>query len=712
MRGKFPFFQQLDAADCGTACLRMVAVAYGKTVSPARLRQLTRQSVSGVSILHLAEAAEAIGFQTIAAELTFEELRDKAPLPAILFWRGDHFVVLYKLTNEKAIVADPAEGLLTLPIDVFKKLWYHQSELGRAAHGVVLALEPGPDFNTVPDDAPKSGLWRWLNHQTSAWKSLRVQLVLGLVVSGLLGALIPLLVKAIADEAIHLSDLHLAVLILLAWALLMSMRVAIEGLLDWIIRFVGQRLAAVGMSQFVGRVLDLPFDLLQGQMAEDLLRRVYGHEEIAQFLRQRWLPFLLATSLLVFFSLLLAWLYPWLLLPLVVGVGLELLVAAWHSEYRMQIEYRVSDMASKAHMLLADLLQGIRELKLSEGATLSRWEWERQRNQLFQLKQELEKRYARQSTWLKLIQAFRDVLLVGVATAAVVAHHLSVGGILAVIWITAQLGWVSAQISRFFSERGAIVRWFERVQEVWELPSERDESLRMDPLPEWQPLVLDHVHFAWKVPIEQSVLHDAHMTIVPRETTLIIGGSGSGKSTLIQLLAGLIRPDEGTIKYGPVDLGHVAPALWRKKCSVLFQGAHIFHHTIAKNIALGSEVPDMDRLREVARATHLLEWVDQLPLAFQTVVGEGGLGLSRGQIQQILLARLLYKDAEIYLMDEPTAGLDTPLARKILGEVQAFLEGKTVVVAAPHELASLDFQSYYLLTKGTLRLLESSKSFK
>ncbi len=712
MKGKYPFYPQLDASDCGVACLRMVAAWHGKTVSPARLRLLSHQSTRGVSLLHLAEAAEAIGFQTLAAELTLDQLKEHAPLPAILFWRGEHYVVLYALDDKKAIIGDPAEGIRHLPIEVFKKHWLQSSPLAAQAKGIVLAMEPGPVFRASEERQNGRSFARWLKEETSPWGWFRIQFWTGLVLSALLTALVPLLLKGLGDEAIHLHDRQLALLIFGAWVLVIVLRSLLSGLLDWMVAFAARRLSLSGMSQFVGRLLDLRFELLQSQLPEDLLRRAYGYEQIADFLRKRWFPAWLAGAMVVAALAVLAWLHPVLVWPLLLSLAIELGLALWRPASWHRQEDLASELEAKAHRTLADLLYGLRELKLAQGTTPARWEWERVRNEQFHLQQALDQGQRRHHLWLELVQGIRDVALVGLTTWALLQHELTVGALLAVVWIVSQLPWASRQLAQYFSDRGRLYRWFERVQEVWELPAESDADLRRDPLPERQELVLDNVTFGWKTGLESNVLEEASMRVEPGAITLVIGSSGSGKSTLIQLLAGLFPPDEGEIRYGPVTLAHVAPDLWRQKCSVLLQGGHLFQDTIANNIALGVARPDMERLRKVAQVVRLLDWIDALPLAFQTVVGQGGLGLSRGQIQQLLLARLIYRDAEIYLMDEPLFGLDGPLARDVLDNLLRFLQGKTIVIAAPHELSGLDADISYLLTRGALRVLEKRRTVK
>lgn len=710
MKGRYPFYPQLDANDCGVACLRMIAAWYGKTVSAARLRLLSHQSTRGVSLLHLAEAAEAIGFQTLAAELTFEQLRDDAPLPAILLWQGAHYVVLYELRKQKAVIADPAEGVRILPLDLFKKHWLDTSQLTGQAKGIVLALEPGPAFELGPADAGNRSLWRWLRRQTASWQWFRWQFWLGMLLSGLLAALVPLLLKVLGDEAIHLHEPRLVTLVLVAWAIVVGLRGMVAALLDWMIRFAGERLSLVGMSQFVGRVLDLPYHLLQGQVTEDLVRRAYGHEQIAHFLRARGYPFLLAVSLLAGAVIALAWIYPLLLLPLVLAVAFELLIAGMERSSQHEIADLADELAERAHTSLVDLLQGLRELKLTHGDTIARWEWERMRNQQFHLTRALEKIERRKALWIELLQQLRDLAMIGLVALAVIQGALTIGSLLAVLWIVSQLAWVSQQMRQFFQERLRVQRWFERVQEVWELPVESEASLRRDPLPEYEPLELDQVSYAWKTGLDERVLDHASMIIAPGATTVVMGSSGSGKSTLIHLLTGLYRPDAGEIRYGSVNLANVSPDLWRRKCSVLLQGSHLFQGTLARNIALGDAQPDPERLRVVARVVRLIEWIDQLPLAFQTVVGEGGLGLSRGKVQQILLARLLYKEAEIYLMDEPLFGLDGPLAHQVFEQVMEFLKGKTVLITSPYELTSASVSANYVLSKGKIRLVQKFKS--
>ncbi len=710
MKGRYPFYPQLDASDCGVACLRMLAAWHGKTVSAARLRLLSHRSTRGVSLLHLAEAAEAIGFQTLAAELTFEQLKDDAPLPAILFWRGEHYVVLYELGKRKAVIGDPAEGLRTLPIELLKKHWLDTSQLSRQAKGIVLALEPGPAFEAESADAGDHSFWRWLRRETASWQWFRWQFALGLLLSGLLASLVPFLLKVLGDEALHLHEPRLVLLVLVAWAIVVGLRGMVVALLDWMVRFAGARLSLAGMSQFVGRLLDLPYHLLEGQVAEDWVRRAYGHEQIAHFLRARWFPFLMAMVLLAGALAVVGWIYPLLLLPLSATVALELLIAGMQPASRHRIEDLADELGDRAHTSLVDLLQGVRELKLAHGSTLARWEWERMRNQQFHLTRALERMERRKAFWIEVLQRLRDLLMVGLAALAVIRGALTPGGLLAVLWVVSQLGWVSQQIRSFFQEKMRIQRWFERVREVWELPVESEASLRRDPLPEREPLELEQVTYAWKTGLDERVLDHASMVVLPGATTVVMGSSGSGKSTLIHLLAGLCRPDAGEIRYGTVNLTHVAPELWRRKCSVLLQGSHLFQATIARNIALGAAQPDPERLRMVARVVRLLDWIDQLPLAFQTVVGQGGLGLSRGKMQQILLARLLYKEAEIYLMDEPLFGLDGPLAHQVFENMMEYLKGKTVLITSPYELTGSTVAANYVLSKGKLRLVQKFKS--
>ena len=298
----FPFYHQLDAMDCGPACLRMISRYYGKSYSIQYLREKSFITREGVSLLGISDAAELIGFKTVGVRLSFEQLKTEATLPCIAHWGQNHFIVVYKIKKDKVYVADPAHGHITYTVQEFLKGWASAEN----QEGIALLLETTPEFYQRDDEAKKRpGGFKFLFPYLSAYKKYLGQLALGLLLGSLLELVFPFLTQAIVDFGINNQDLGFIYVILLAQLMLYFSRASVDLIRGWILLHIGTRMNISIISDFLIKLMKLPLPFFDSKLIGDLLQRIGDHKRIELFLTSATLGTLFSLFSLAIFSIVL-----------------------------------------------------------------------------------------------------------------------------------------------------------------------------------------------------------------------------------------------------------------------------------------------------------------------------------------------------------------------------------------------------------------------
>jgi len=687
-RGRFTAYRQLDAMDCGPTCVRMVARHYGRSFSLQRLREAMFQDRQGVSLLNIAYAAESVGFRTLSARTDLDALERDAPLPCIAHWNQNHFVVVVSVRGDRVEVADPAEGRVTYTRAEFLRGWGSTTEEGRA-RGIVLLLEPTPAFQQGDDEPePERRGLRYLLGYARGYRRFFAQVGVGMLVVSVLQLIFPLLSQALVDHGIGHRNLGFVNLVLFAQLVLILSRTAVEFVRNRLLFHIGTRMYVSITSDFLLKLLRLPVPFFDARLVGDLLQRVQDNQRVQQFVTTTTLNVVFSAFTLLVFGGVLAWYSPLLFGVYAAGsalyVGYVLLFLRW----RRELDYRRFAEMTRSQNALVEIATAMPEIKLANAEQQKRWGWERIQARLFKVQLRGLALDQAQDGGAVLINELKNTAITFLAAKLVIDGSLTLGMLLAVQYILGQLNGPLGQLTGFVHSAQDARISLERLGEIHDRPDEEAREGKLHQLPERRSLALRGVRFSYGGPGTAPVLDDIDLEIPEGQVTAIVGPSGSGKTTLLKLLLKFYDPTEGEVEVGGIGLRHLANRTWRGSCGVVMQDGQLFSDTIAGNVALGGETVDTRRLVEAVRVANVRDYVEGLPLGYNTRVGRDGVGMSQGQKQRLLIARAVYKDPQYLFFDEATSSLDANNERVIMENLQEFFRGRTVLVIA-HRLSTV-----------------------
>ncbi|HMX40230.1 MAG TPA: peptidase domain-containing ABC transporter [Saprospiraceae bacterium] len=703
MAKNFPFYKQFDSSDCGAACLRMIAKHYGRHYSLESLRALSNIDKGGTTLNNLAEAAEKIGFRTLGVKTELGRLQQDVPLPCVAHWQQDHLVVVHHIEKGYVYIADPAAGLQQMSEQDFLDGWI-SDVVNSKAQGVLLLLEPAPEFFHREGEALNRSSFWFLWEYVGQHRRLIWQLVIGLVLGSLVQLVFPFLMQALVDKGVQLGDLNFVYLILLAQGMLILSQVAVEFIRGWILLHIGTRVNINLVSDFLLKLMRLPMSFFDSRMTGDLLQRVYDNERVERFLTSSSLVTLFSVFSLMVFGTVLLFYNPLIFL---VFIGAALLYFGWVFLFlrrRRALDYRRFEQMADNQNTLIQLVNGMQEIKLHNAERQKRWAWERIQARLFRINVSYLATDQYQRAGAAFINEGKNIAITIIAAASVIHGDMSLGMMLAVQYMIGQMNAPLESLVQFLLSAQEAQISLERMNEIHRQPDEEPaEQGKTQVLPTLQrDLVLENVSFRYGGSQSPWVLRHLNLTIREGKTTAIVGTSGSGKTTLLKLLLHFYPVTEGTVRVGDLNLNNLNSSVWRAHCGVVMQDGYLFSDTIARNISLGEDNIDRIRLLYAARVANIQHFIDTLPHGFNTKIGQEGMGLSQGQKQRLLIARAAYKNPAYLFFDEATNALDAHNERLILQNLQEALKGKTVVVVA-HRLSTVrDADHIVVLERGEI----------
>ncbi len=683
----FPFYKQLDAMDCGPTCLRMVARHYGKHFTLQTLREKSHLSREGVSMLGIARAAEDIGMQTIGVSLTWERLQKEAPLPVIVHWEQNHFVVVYKIRKDRVYLADPAYGKAVYNKKDFLKAWISTRKEGEAK-GSALLLQPTPDFlNQEEEPVNKTG-FRYLLRYLSPYRRYVYHLILGLVLGSIIQFLLPFLFQSIVDFGITNQDMHFIYLVLLFQFILIISQMGIDFIRRWILLHLSTRINIALISDFLVKLMKLPVGFFDTKMTGDILQRISDHRRIETFMTTSSLNILFSMVNLVVFAIILAIYSLKILLIFLAGALLYFLWINVFMKRRRSLDQKYFSKMAENQSKLIQIIHGIREIKLNNAERLSQWEWKDIQAGLFRVNMKSLSLNQYQEAGGVFINETKNILINVIAAVAVIQGDLTLGTLLAISYILGQLNGPIEQMISFLHRAQDAKISLERLGEIHDSEDEYQRETGVTLLPAIEKITVNNLEFAYPGAIQRNVLENINLTLKKDTVTALVGVSGSGKTTLVKLLLGFYPPSKGEVIAGDMNIQMMSPDLWRKQCGVVMQDGYIFSDTIARNIALGEQNINTEQMLYAARMACMDDFIDHLPLGYNTRIGQEGLTLSGGEEQRILIARAVYKNPAFLFMDEGTSALDANNERRIMENLELVFRGKTVLVVA-HRLSTV-----------------------
>jgi ATP-binding cassette subfamily B protein len=670
----------------------MIAKYHGKSYSIQQLREKSYILRTGVNMMGLSEAAESIGFRTMAVRTSIQKLKEQAKLPCIIHWNQEHFVVLYSITSKKGKyffhIADPAYGLLKYEEKEFKNCWITTMQ-GGIEKGVAMFLDTTPQFyETEPIKYESMSLWFLLKY-VKPYRSMVKQLIAGLFLGSILQLVLPFLTQSIVDQGIGHRNLNFIQLILLAQLVLVISRMVVEVIRRTILLHISARVNVSLISDFLIKLMKLPMRFFDSKLSGDLIRRIEDHNRIESFLTQSVLSILFSTITIFVFSIVLA---VYNIKIFLIFLFFSIFYVGWVKLFmkrRADLNRKNFEQMSLRQTNLMQLIHGMQDIKLLGCEKQKRWEWESIQASLFRNKISSLNLGQLQQAGAVLINEIKNILITVFSAITVLDGSITLGVMLSIQYIIGQMQGPIEQFVSFMQQEQDARMSLERLGEIH--GHDDEENSDMNDIKEMAsdlPIVFKNVSFTYGSLKSKRVIQDISLEIPYGKTTAVVGLSGSGKTTLIKLMLGFYPPTEGDVFLGNHSLKNVSFREWRKHCGVVMQEGYIFNDTIAGNITQGDESIDKERLYYAVRMANIQEYIESLPLRYNTQIGNTGQGLSQGQKQRILIARAIYRNPDYIFLDEATNALDTNNERIIQDNLNEFLKSKTVVIVA-HRLSTV-----------------------
>ncbi|MEO6976956.1 MAG: peptidase domain-containing ABC transporter [Mucilaginibacter sp.] len=695
----FTHYKQPDQMDCGPTCLRMVAKHYGRNFSVQTLRKLCEINREGVSLLGISDAAEKTGFRSLGVKLSVAQIKE-AELPCILHWRQNHFVVLYKIKNHKYYLADPAAGLVTLNEADFTRNWVGDKE---NEEGIAMLLSPTPQFYEQDDEKGTEVSWSFLFRYLIAYRKLVLQLLFGLGIGSLLQLIAPFLTQSVVDIGINTRNLNFVYIILIAQTALIIGRVSVEFIRSWILLHISTRINISILTDFLIKLMKLPMSFFDTKMTGDIMQRMNDQKNIQTFLTGSTLSTVFSMFNLVVFSVVLAYYNIGVFFVFAVSSALYIGWIVLFLKRRRALNYKSFEVSAKNQSSIVQLIGGMQEIKLNNCEQQKRWEWEHIQARLFKFNVKNLALSQYQQGGATFINEGKNILITFLSAQAVINGNLTLGAMVAVQYIVGQLSSPIEQLLGFIQGFQDAKISLERLNEIHQMDDEEPVNKEWShTLPENKSLSLNKLTFRYPGAGNEPVLEEIDLQIPEGKTTAIVGMSGSGKTTILKLLLRFYEPQKGEIKVGEQSINNIGFKTWRGQCGVVMQDGFIFSDSIERNIAVGDDYPDKEKLRHAIHVANIQDFIDGLPLGLNTKIGAEGNGISQGQRQRMLIARAVYKNPQYIFFDEATNALDANNERVIMDNLAEFFKGRTVIIVA-HRLSTVsNADNIILLDKGRI----------
>lgn len=708
MLKKFPNYLQNDNKDCGPTCLKIIAKHYGKTLRIQDLRDYSETTRNGTNLMNLSDAAEKIGFRTVAAKLSLEKL-DEVPLPCVLHWNKTHYVVLYAVKTkkskiEKLCISDPAIGLLEYTTVEFLNFWIGNNTDQTTEEGIALLLEPTPKFHQTEYDREEENklgfglLFKYL----FPYKSFVIQLIVGLVTGCLLQLVFPFLTQSIVDVGVNTANIRFVYMILFAQLFLFFGKTALELIRSWILLHLSARINISLLSDFFIKLMNLPISFFDVRMTSDIMQRISDHHRIERMMTTSSLNVLFSMINMVIMGGILAYYNLQIFVVFFAGSFLYFLWVILFLKRREKLDYKRFSAVSQEQSKVIELINGMQEIKLHNAEKQKRWGWEYLQARLFKVSMTGLVLEQTQNIGANFINELKNIVIIFLSAKLVIDGQITLGMMLAISSIVGSLNGPVIQLIEFIREAQDAKISLSRLSEIHEKEDEiqQDETQKHN-ISIDSDIVIQNLSFRY-IGSDINVLENLNLTIPANKITAIVGTSGSGKTTLMKLLLKFYKPNGGAILINKTDLENINQKSWRNHVGAVMQEGFIFNDTIANNIAIGTDSVDKKRLVYAAAVANITNYVDGLPLGYNTKIGMEGVGMSTGQKQRLLIARAVYKNPEMLFFDEATSALDANNEKEIMQKMDVFFKNKTVVVIAHRLSTVMNADQIVVLEKGKI----------
>jgi len=672
----FPHVRQIDETDCGAACLAMVCRHFGRSVSLARIRQLTHTSLDGTSLRALCHAAIELGLAARSVKASPRTLGDM-PLPAIVHWEGNHWVVLYDIDERHARIADPATRTMKLGRAEFEKKW----------SGYAALFDYTQALERTPEGRPTLA---WLGPFFRPFVRPALQAVGLAVVVSALQMVLPLFTQVIVDRVLVERDVGLLNLLIIGMGVALVFMTAAMTVQRYLLSFIAVRVDSSTLDFLTRTLLTLPTSYFNSRRTGDIQRRIAGIRQVREFIVQNAVSGLTAVTQLAATLVLMLVYSPMLTVVFLATVPAYALLMRLSVRWLRPTFQALEEAFGRYGSYQIDAIKGIETVKAmgAEGAF--------RELMLDEFNRVARKRFRADFTMMtydgivQMVTVVSMILFLWVGAQQVLNGAMTIGALVAFNSLVALANAPIRTLLTIWDNSQLMTVLLDRLADVFEQePEQGADRSRLLPVRTLEGRIgIRNLGFRYGGPDSTAILDDITLDVSPNQKIAIVGRSGSGKTTLIKCLAGLLEPTAGTIYYDGVDLRSLNYRDLRRKIGFVLQENHLFNDTIARNIAFGDAEPDMDAVIWAARVAAAHDFVERLPLGYETKIGESGLALSGGQRQRIAIARAIYHRPPVLILDEATSSLDAESERAVKENMDSLLEGRTAFVIA-HRLSTV-----------------------
>ena len=665
---------------CGLACMAMICYHWGQEYSVKFLNKFCTASKDGVSFKGLSDLSDTLGLHCISGK--------ECPLPAILHWNQNHFIVLYKIKNNKFYIADPSKGKLVLNETEFSHHFISLTSDNKEK-GLAMFFEPTEKFGIIKDDTINNERnFKFLSKYIFKHKLYFIQIIVGMIFACCMQLLFPFLTQSIVDTGIHTKNIGLIWLILIGELTIVIGRTITDVIRNWLLLHISMRINISIVSDFFIKLLKLPMSFFDTKLMGDIFQRISDHDRIQKFLTSQILKISFAVLSFFIFGIVLCYYNITVFLIFLIG---SFLYATWITLFlrkRRKIDYNLFEQQAANQNRTYQFITGIQEIKLQNCEIRRRLEWEDTQADLFKVQMDSLKLQLQQESGGIFINEIKNIVITVITATCVISGDMSLGMMLAVQYIIGQLNSPIEQVVAFIYSLQDVKISLERINEIHNAENEDNHIKNNITNLSDKTITIKNLSFSYDSHALTKTLDNITLNIPSGKITAIVGSSGSGKTTLIKLILGYYSNISGSILIQNQDIRNINLKDWRSHCGVVMQDGVIFSESIARNIAVEDGDIDYRRLEYAAQIANIHDYIMSLPLKYNTQIGRDGMGLSQGQKQRILIARAVYKNPDFIFLDEATNALDAKNEKIIVENLNKFYSGKTVVVVA-HRLSTV-----------------------
>lgn len=700
---KLKFFHQLESTDCGAACLAMIVNFYGKKISLSQVKSFFEFTRIGVSIQDIISVSEKLSLESVALKLTENELTE-IPLPAILYWKQDHFVIIENIKRNKNTtsyyLADPAYGKIRLNEEIFLKEWKGNNE-----KGVAIVSEPSDEFLEI--DIPKEkkiSMWKSTFFQ-SAIKFLKVNKFkyivsfILIIISLLFSFIIPFIFQKIIDNGITPKDINIVYFLLAAQLLLFLSSFLSDFFSHLFLTKINFNLSVILKSELLNKLMRLPINYFDTRLNTETLQRLGDQNRIQNFLTWKGIELILdLLNIIVFGGILLYFNYSIFLIYLILSV-ISIVWVLFFLKRRSTLEYAMFLNQSENNDKIYEFIMNMPEIKINN-AQVNRIK------KILNIQEKLNELELRslflntyQNMGVNFLSKLKEIIAFGFCALLIINDNMTLGTLLSVSYILGQLNGPVQNLVGFLRDAQDADISNKRIDQIYNEKDEDELYKKKSVNDELNKITIENISFKYPGNFNEFVLKDITFDLPKKSVTAIVGSSGSGKTTLLKLLLSYYPVTSGCILLGNDNINDIYSNEWRNNCGIVLQDGHIFSGTIAENIAFSDEIIDFEKVMYAAKIAAIIDFIENLPMNYHTKIGSSGIELSGGQKQRILIARAVYKNPDYLFLDEATSALDAENEKIIHDNLQSFFKGKTVIIVA-HRLSTVKNADQIIVLKN------------